>query len=80
MALTKIAFENLRAEMGRKQLTISNIANSIGMSRETLGRKFSREAPLKLDEAFLIVNTFFPNEDVEYIFKEAASPDDQKPA
>ena len=80
-ATNKIAFENLRAEMGRKQLTIGSIANSIGMKRETLGRKLSRESPLKLNEAFLIVQKCFPDKEVQYIFEEACSDvGDQKTA
>ena len=32
-----IAFENLRAEMARKQLSIAQIAETLGITRETLG-------------------------------------------
>lgn len=67
----KIAFENLRAEMGRKNLTISSIAKAIGMNRDTLGRKLSRDYPLKLNEAFQIIHNCFPDSSIEYIFKEA---------
>lgn len=76
----KIAFENLRAEMGRKELTIGKIAAAIGMNRATLGKKLSREYPLKLNEAFLIIHKCFPGERLEYIFKEAGLTDDHKEA
>ncbi len=68
-----IAFENLRAEMGRKNLTIGEMASAIGMRRETLGRKLSRNSPLNLDEAFAITRTCFPGKSVEYLFKEAVN-------
>lgn len=67
----RIAYENLRAEMGRKNLTIGGIAETIGMNRETLGRKLARKCPLKLNEAFQIMRACFPDSSIEYIFKEA---------
>ena len=68
MASNKIAFNNLRAEMGRKNLNICDIAKSLGVNRDTLGRKLSKKAPLNLDEAFKIQRFFFPNLDIWYLF------------
>lgn len=68
--VNNILFENLRAEMARKNLTITEIAKKIGVSRDTLGNKFSGKRSINLDEALFIVEEFFPEHDVYYIFKE----------
>lgn len=65
-----IAFENLRAEMARKQLSISELANALGITRDTLGYKLSRKRPINLDEAMYIAKEFFPEYDLFYLFKE----------
>ena len=36
-----VIYENVRVEMARKNLTILDIAQNIGMNRETLSRKLS---------------------------------------
>lgn len=74
-----IAFKNLRAEMARKKVTITEIANELGIARETLGSKFSRKRPINLDEALHITRTFFPECDVYYLFEELI-PSDTKGA
>lgn len=71
-----IAFENLRAEMARKQLSIAQIAETLGITRETLGCKLSRKRQINLDEALRIAREFFPERDVYYLFKELI-PDDR---
>lgn len=71
MASSNISYSNLRAEMGRSQLSIQDIAVKIGMSRDTLGRKLARKAPIALDEAFSIASLFPENNSVPYLFSEA---------
>lgn len=66
-----IVFENLRAEMGRNNIAIKDIAEICGFNRDTLTRKLSQKSPLNLDEAFRIQNKLFPDKDVRYLFKEA---------
>lgn len=65
-----IIYENLRAEMARKQLTIGEIANFLGITRDTLGGKFSGKRPISLDEALRIAREFFPEHNLYYLFKE----------
>lgn len=67
---TNIAFENLRAEMARNNLTITEISKEIGINRKTLGQKLSHKQPIKLSEAFDIQKRFFPQNTVEYLFHE----------
>ena len=70
-----IAFENLRAEMARKQLSITEMSNFLGMTRDTLGYKLSRKRPINLDEALCIAEKFFPEHDVYYLFHELVPQD-----
>lgn len=68
MRTSTIAFDNLRAEMSRKNIGIIDMANTLGMNRDTLARKLSKKSQINLDEAFLIQRTFFPKLDVKYLF------------
>lgn len=65
-----IAYENLRAEMAHKQLSISEMAAYLGISRDTLAYKLSGKRAINLDEALRIARKFFPEHDVYYLFKE----------
>lgn len=76
--ISNIAFENLRAEMGRKQITISEMSNYIGVTRDTLGSKLARKRAINLDEALCIARKFFPEHDVYYLFKELVPNDEPK--
>lgn len=68
--MNNIKFENLRAEMARKRITIAEMADYIGVTRDTLGSKLSGKRPINLDEALRIARKFFPEYDVYYLFKE----------
>ena len=63
-----IAYPNLRAEMGRKNISIQEMAKLCGFTRDSLSRKLSRKAKLGLDEAFGIQQRIFPEFDVKYLF------------
>lgn len=68
MASANIKFPNLRAEMARKNISIQDIAKVIKTGRDTAGFKLSGKSPLHLGEVFKITDTFFPGEDVRYLF------------
>lgn len=68
--LGNIKYENVRVEMGRKNISKLDISRSIGMNRDTLSRKLSGKAKLYLNEAFEIRNVVSPNMDVAELFKE----------
>lgn len=68
---SNIEFSNLRAEMARKGVTVQEIADLIGVNRDTVSRKLSRKSPLNLSEAFVIERTFFPGLGISYLFEEA---------
>ena len=63
MGRSCISYENLRAEMGRKNITIKDMASLCGYNRDRLARKLSRKTPINLDEAFLI-----QQKDICYLF------------
>jgi len=65
-----VMYENIRVEMARKDLTILDIAEVIGMRRETLSKKLSGNSPISLKEAFDIQQKCFPYMDIKILFKE----------
>lgn len=73
-----IRFSTLRAEMARNRITIKQIAERIGVNRDTMGGKLSGKRPLFLNEAFIINRTFFPDTDVIDLFKELYEDDESK--
>lgn len=54
MRASNIAFSNMRAEMSRRNIGICDLAQKIGVNRDTLARKLSKRSPFNLDEAFEI--------------------------
>jgi len=70
-------FSELRAEMARKKITIKQLADKVGVNRDTMGGKLSGKRPLFLHEAFIIQRAFFPNKDVIKLFRELYD-DEQK--
>lgn len=68
MGTNKIVFVNLRAELGRKQLTIDRIAKELGMNRDTLSRKLRGKTHLTLEDAFALKNRYFDDLSIEYLF------------
>lgn len=68
----RIMFKNLRAEMARKEITISDMAAKLGITRDTLGYKLSGKRMINLNEALSIAKEFFPECDVYYLFEELA--------
>lgn len=68
MKSNSIAYPNLRAEMGRKGVGISDIASALNFNRDTLSRKLSKKSPIYLNEAFEIQVNLFPDCDIRYLF------------
>lgn len=72
MRKANIAYTNLRAEMARRNIGIGEVAEICGYNRDTLSRKLSKKSVISLDEAFCIQQKVFPNEDIRYLFADAA--------
>lgn len=62
-------YPNLEAEMARYKVKREDIALEIGKSSKTVGLKLSGRTPFTIDEAFIIKRKFFPDCNVEALFK-----------
>lgn len=78
MNKSNVMFRNLRAEMARKNVTISEMARDAGFNRDTLSRKLAGKSPLNLDEAFTIQRMFFSDVGVNELFDEIYRPPNNK--
>lgn len=70
MSANNIIYSGLRAEMARRKVLISDLANCLGKGREVTGRRLSVPGRIKLGEAFRIMDTFFPDKDIRDLFAE----------
>lgn len=61
-------FPNLKAEMKRSDITIKDMAETLGKNKDVIGRKLRCPNLLKYPEAVEIRDTFFPNIDMDYLF------------
>lgn len=66
----KIMFETIRTEMARKFITIQEMADTLGCTRDTLSNKLSGKTMINLDEAIILNETYFPEIDIKELFKE----------
>lgn len=63
-------YQNLKAEMARKGIRKSDLADVLGVSRQTIRTKMKREDLFKLCEALKIQEKLFPDSTIEYLFKQ----------
>lgn len=61
--------EVLKELMKERHVSIIQMANLLGIQRETLSRKLSLKQPFLLKEAFIIQRTFFPDVPIEKLFE-----------
>lgn len=62
-------YRNLEAEMARNRLTRKDISNLLNVRYATVIEKLNGKYSFKLEEAFKIKQTFFPDLTVEYLFQ-----------
>ena len=62
-------YENLKFEMQKADITIEQIAEDLGVHRNTASNKINGETPLAIEEAIVIRNMRFPHLDFFYLFK-----------
>lgn len=58
----------LRKEMTKRKITVAQMANTLGIWRETLQRKVQGERPFLLKEALLLHETYFSERDFVELF------------
>lgn len=60
---------NLKGEMAKRNVTNEAIANLLGIHRNSVYNKINGESKFSIDEAIVIRKTFFPNFDIDTLFK-----------
>ena len=70
-----IAYPNLRAEFGRKSLTVSGIAQDMNITRARMTRMLSGETRMPIATASEIQRRYFPDLTLEYLFSEEGAED-----
>lgn len=65
-------FENLKAEMARKNLSIMDLSKDkeLDLSYETLRNKFSGKTEWNKREMFLLKKKYFKDKSIEYLFEQ----------
>lgn len=61
---------NLQAEIARVKVPQAEIAKAISVSDRTVRKKITGETNFTFSEARKIRDTFFPNLELDYLFKE----------
>lgn len=65
-----IVYNNLRAEIMRKSVSVHEMAKSLGVTYNTLKAKLSGKESFNLSEAIYMKKVFFPETDIRYLFQE----------
>lgn len=61
-------YNNLELLIFQNKLSKYEMADRLGVTYNTLLAKLSGKQPLKLDEAFTLKETYFPNSTIEHLF------------
>lgn len=61
-------YGNLKAEMGRKDITIEEISKLLGIHRNSVANKVNGRSRFTVDEAKVVKEVFFPNLSIDYLF------------
>ena len=59
---------NLVREMYERKVKIADIAKATGRHRNAVTRKINGDAPITIDEAVIITETFFPDRNIKWLF------------
>lgn len=69
MEVNKLAYRNLKAEMGRKDVTIEAISKELGVHRNSVSNKINGTSSFSIEEAMRIKKKFFPDLEYCYLFQ-----------
>lgn len=64
-----MAYLNLKAEMGRRDVTIEAIASRLGIHRNSVSYKLNKEGSFSIEEADIIQKVFFPEVPLTVLFE-----------
>jgi transcriptional regulator with XRE-family HTH domain len=62
-------YRNLKAEMARNEITLSDLAEVLGVRYATVSDKMNGKYRFYYDEVLMIKYHFFPKLDIEYLFE-----------
>lgn len=62
-------YSNLKAEMGRYDITIESIASRLGIHRNSVSYKLNKGGSFSIEEADTIQKTFFPEVPLTVLFQ-----------
>lgn len=65
-------FPNLRAEMARLNITVSDIANELDKTKDWVENRLNGKCALPIETAFAIWTSFFPKLKLDYLFAQTA--------
>lgn len=65
----ELMYPNLRAEMARKRIMITQISSHLKLRHATVSDKINGKFRFYYNEAFEIKKTFFPEHNLEYLFE-----------
>lgn len=71
-------YSNLRVEMLKKNITVSDIAKTLQKRRSTVGDKINGRYRMHVDEAFAIKDAFFPESSIDYLFDSSDQTEDER--
>lgn len=62
---------NLYAEMKKNQVTQVQIAQTLGLSKQTVCAKMTGKQAFTIDEVIKIRDNYFPDQSIDYLIKRA---------
>lgn len=60
---------NLKTELDRNNVNEIELAEAIGVHRNSISNKLNGRTPFTIDEALIIREKFFPYAEFQYLFK-----------
>lgn len=60
---------NLRAEMARKKISLEELADYLGIHRNSAANKIKGDSSFTIEESVKIQEKFFPELELKYLFK-----------
>ena len=66
---------NLRAEMARKKISIEEMADFLGIHRNSVANKINGSSSFSIEESVKIQEKYFPELGLKYLFSRDQHPD-----
>lgn len=63
-----MSYSNLKAELGRNDITIESMAECLNIHRNSVANKLKGKTKFSIEEAMTIQEKFFPTLSIDYLF------------